>query len=268
MYYIIQKNLFREEGYDKLIKTLDRFNISYELINVSNDKETLDFNTDREDVFIFGSLKLARLSKQYNWFPGTLITKNHDYDVYSKHYKENLLNYDSRIVKFGNDFEWISDKHFIRPTLDSKVFTGRVFTYEEWTNFKNNLLPKTTITNETLLQVATVKNITQEIRFWIIDGKIVTQSTYRRGTYIAYDDIVDNDAIEYVKQMIKIFQLAKAFTIDICLSEYRWKIVECGSIACAGFYDADMQKIIMSLEEAYNLKIHVDGIDGDIYKYW
>ena len=269
MYYIIQNNLFREEGHEKLINCLDKFKIDYEVVNVLPNSEEIGFKTKRKDVFVFGSLKLARLSKKYNWNPGALITENHNYEVYSQHYKDNLLNYDSRIVNYGDDFEWFSNKHFIRPCLDSKVFTGKVFSKEDWNIFKQNALnSKTSLTNETKLQISIPKNITQEVRCWVVDGKIVTQSTYRRGTLLVYDEIVDIDAIEFARNMVDIFQLSKTFTIDVCLTDNNWKIVECGSTACAGFYSADMQKIIMSLEDTYNPKKWFNGIDGDIYKSW
>ena len=254
MYYIIQENLFREEGHEKLLRCLDKFGIEYELVNVRPFIEEVEFKTDRKDVFVFGSLKLARLSKKYGWNPGALVTENHDYEVYSKYYKENLLNYDSRIVKFGEDFEWKYDRHFIRPCLDSKVFTGKVFNKEEWPDFKKRALDPgmvTTLTEDTLIQVAVPKCITQEVRCWVVDGKIVTQSTYRRGSFLVYDNVVDQDAIDFAQKMVDIFQLAKVFVIDVCLTPDGWKIVECGSVSCAGFYDADMQKIVMALEESF-----------------
>jgi len=271
MYYIVQENLFREEGHAKLINCLEKFDLPYELVNtrpfikegdeielsdgtIKKIYEEVEFETDRKDVFVFGSLKLARLSKKYGWNPGALITENHDYEVYSKQYKENLLNYDSKIVKFNDDFEWKYDQYFIRPTLDSKVFTGKVFGKDEWLEFRERKLTDghvTTLTENTLIQVATPKNITQEVRCWVIDGKIVTQSTYRRGSFLVYDNIVDTDAIEFAQKMVDIFQLAKTFIIDVCLTENGWKIVECGSTSCAGFYDADMQKIVMGIEDSY-----------------
>lgn len=88
----------------------------------------------------------------------------------------------------------------------------------------------------------------------MVDGKIITASTYRRGSFKYYSDVVDADAIEFAQKMVDIFQLAKCFVIDVCLSGGEWKIVECGSISCAGFYAADMQKLIMSIEDAYNTK--------------
>ena len=84
MYYIVQQNLFREEGHTKLLKCLEKFGINYELVDVLPFYEEIEFETDRKDVFCFGSLKMARLSKKYGWEPGAVITENHDYEVYSK----------------------------------------------------------------------------------------------------------------------------------------------------------------------------------------
>jgi hypothetical protein len=37
---------------------------------------------------------------------------------------------------------------------------------------------KKTVTPDTLIQVARPKSITQEVRNWVVDGKIITSSTY------------------------------------------------------------------------------------------
>ncbi|MFA5722725.1 MAG: ATP-grasp domain-containing protein [Candidatus Pacearchaeota archaeon] len=178
------------------------------------------------------------------------------------------MNYDSRICKLGDDFVWESPEHFIRPCLDSKIFTGSVFNKEEWEAKKKVIFSKgyvTSATPDTLIQIANTKVITQEVRVWVVDGKIVTQSTYRRGSFKYYDNIVDTDALEFAQRMIDIFQLSKSFVIDVCLTSSGWKIVECGSISCAGFYDADMQRIVFALEDAYNPKESNPSLDEDEY---
>lgn len=254
MYYIVQENLFREEGHAKLINGLEKFGLEYELVKVLPFIEEVEFKTNRKDVFVFGSLKLARLSKKYGWKPGALVTENHDYNVYSKHYKNNLLNYDSRVVEFGSDFEWEYEQQFIRPCLDSKSFTGKVFEKPDWEEYKNRMLDHpsdTTLRADTLIQVARPKKLTQEVRCWVVNGKVITQSTYRRGTFLVYDNVVDNDAIEFAQRMVDIYQLAETFVIDVGLTPDGWKIIECGSTSCAGFYDADMQKLLVALETMY-----------------
>ena len=49
--------------------------------------------------------------------------------------------------------------------------------------------------------------------------------------------------------MIKLFELNKGFVMDLALTENGWKIIECGCINCAGFYEADMQTLLMAIEE-------------------
>ena len=57
MYYIVQENVFKEENYDNLIMALDRLELPYEVVKVLPFVETIEFKTDRKDVFPFGSLK-------------------------------------------------------------------------------------------------------------------------------------------------------------------------------------------------------------------
>jgi hypothetical protein len=64
--------------------------------------------------------------------------------------------------------------------------------------------------------------------------------------------VVDDEATEFCKKMIKVFQLAGAFVMDICLTDDEWKIIECGCIGSCGFYKSNIPKLLMSLEDYYN----------------
>ena len=257
MYYLIQENTFKEENYNVLAETLNRFNLPYEIIKVRPFLEDFEFKTNRKDIFCFGSVKMSRLAKKYNWFPGSLLNENHDYRVYSKFYKENLLNYDSKIQKFGDNIEL--DIFFARPCEDTKTFTGKVFDQYSWNEFKENFFKSgqiSTLTNETEIQISSVKNITKEFRFWIVDNNVVTGSLYRMGSWITRSEVIDEGALEFCKEMIKIYQLADAFVMDICEiiinNNREYKIIECGCINSAGFYKANMSKLIESIEIKWN----------------
>ena len=95
MYYIVQENVFREHNYNNLVKALDRLQLPYEIVQVLPFVDTIKFKTKRKDVFPFGALKIARVSKQYGWHPGSQMNENHDFMVYKDYYKDNLLNWDS-----------------------------------------------------------------------------------------------------------------------------------------------------------------------------
>lgn len=199
MYYIIQENLFKEEEWNNLIRSLERLQLEYEIVELIPFVDDITFTTNRKDVFVFGALKMARITPKYQWNPGVIMTPNHDFNVYKNYYKDNLLNYDSKIFKFNDEWNWNNEEYFIRPTLDTKVFTGKPFDKEEWIKFREYSLNNghtTTLNEDTLIQVSTVKNIQKEFRFFIVNGKIVTGSLYKNGYFINYSDIIDDDAVD------------------------------------------------------------------------
>jgi hypothetical protein len=135
-------------------------------------------------------------------------------------------------------------------------------------NFRNE-----NFNEDTLIQVSSPKTIFKEIRFWVVDGKVITGSTYRIGRDVQYSrQLVDPAAYEFAQRMVNIFQLADAFVIDVFQKDDGWKIVECGCINSAGFYDSDLTKTLASIEDTFNTdleKIRNSGmIDYPPQNYW
>ncbi len=183
MFYLLQDGLFQDKERYQLIHNLKKLELDYELVKVLPFVEDIKFNTTRTDVFCFGALKMARLAPKYNWNPGVYMTNNHDYLVYSEYYKDNLLNYDSKIFKFGEDFSW-NGHFFVRPTKDTKVFTGAEFDMDTWKQMRNYNLNNghtTLLTKDTEIQVCSIKKIQKEYRFFIVKGCIITGSLYKLG---------------------------------------------------------------------------------------
>lgn len=260
MFYVIQENVFREEGYDALTETLERLGLDWEVVQVKPFVEDLEVGTDRRDVFVFGSLKMIRLAKQFEWEPGVLANANHHFFVYRNHYREHLLNWDSQLRKFGDKLEWCKGvrgpfAHFIRPCADTKEFNGQVFDEDGWREFQQRKLTDghtSSLNSLTPIQVASVKRIQKEYRFWIVGGRVVTGSLYKLGQRHVQSGAVDPAAREFCERMIEVFQLARAFVMDVCMVDDEWKIVECGCINCAGFYKANMGRLLNALEEEFN----------------
>jgi hypothetical protein len=272
MHYIIQENVFREQHYDLLEKTIKKLGLTYTTVRVFpfvdkitnledipdgpfNVDDLPDFEPGTDNVFCFGAIKLARVAALRGWKPGSMMNQNHDFEVYKPHYRENLLNWDSKIQRFADPVEWLyGEKKFFRPTQDTKTFTGKVFSQIEWEDFvfynlNNGHL--TTLNENTTIQVSSVKKIFKEIRFWVVNGKIITGSQYRLGNQTIYDSNYEPEAQEFAQSMVDKFQLAEAFVIDVCLTDSGWKVVECGCINCAGFYKSDLQKMIESVDDYF-----------------
>lgn len=272
MHYIVQENIFRESNYQIILDALDKLKLSYSVVRIfpfvdkicllSNIPES--FNVDElpnyeptsNNVFVFGAVKLGRISNRRGWIPGSMLNENHDFKVYSSYYGKHLLNYDSLVctVRDSLAVQWrAGEEKFIRPCLDSKSFTGKLFTENQWMELAGFYeIDKTEIFNEdTPIQIASPKEIQKEIRLWIVDGKIVTGSQYKLGTLILSEEKYEKEAELFAEEMIKIFQPAKAFVMDVCLSNGDWKMVEINCINASGFYKANAQKLLIALEDCF-----------------
>lgn len=272
MFYVIQENTFNEKNYSKLLDAIRKMDLPFEvvrcyhfidkIVKLSDIPENIDefdldktknFNPKEKNIFVFGTFKLSKIARKRGWKPGSLLNENYDFISYRKLYKENLLNFESKISTVGADINFDGQMKFIRPTEDSKSFNGKLYSESDWEFLKNYNIKnfKSSFNNSTLIQINNPKTIFKEIRFWIVNGKPVTASVYKEGKNVIYKEYFDEEGFEFVKKMLEIHQLSKAFVMDICLTPDGWKIVECGDISSAGYYDADMQKIIMALENTF-----------------
>lgn len=261
MYYIIQENLFREYHYNTLVEYLNRYGLGYETVPFRPFTDELEVKTDRKDVFFFGSVNGAQIAAKKGWNPGCLYNDSHDYEVYAPYY-EQMLNRDGIVIQFGDPIpEHYNYTFFARPTKDTKMFSGGLFTkdsYNEWVEHSKKETQESTgtydyIRTKSNILIAPPKDgIQQEIRCWIVDGKIATMSQYKIGRRVVYQNQDNNPEAEiFVKGLIKKYQPAKAFVLDICLYEDDYHVVEVNCINCSGFYDGDMSKLIQSLEKAF-----------------
>lgn len=241
MYFLLQSNIKGDSDYEKIIQVLEEMGIAYETIELTNDTQTITTQADRADVFVYGSVKLARLAKaNTQWYPGSFYGGNHLFEVYAKHYQGNLLNDQVEIFKLGDTIEWApQETKFIKPYKEAKLFTGKVFTQMKWQDFVADAIanPKTPLlTTQSLVQASQPQTIIKEARLWIVGQQVVAGVYYRFHLDTGFEQEVASDGIEFAKRMINLFNVAEAFVMDICLTYDGWKIVEINCINSAGFY--------------------------------
>lgn len=247
MYYIVQENIFKERNFNVLIDILERHKLSYEIVKWKPFAEDIDFITDRKDVFCFGCVNLTRAATKYGWSPGVYFNEGHDMEVYMSHYEDHMLNSDGIIINLSDPLpSTIPDIFFARPTQDSKLFSGGLFSRKEWEEYATNH-PSAP---DTKILIAEPKyGIQKEIRCWIVDKKVITISLYKlgsKGFQQNYDH--EQEAIDFAQSMVNIYSPSRAFVLDICLHNGQYKVVEINCLNCAGYYDANMSKLIQALE--------------------
>ena len=258
MIYLIQNNTFQERHFDMLIQNLERLGLEYEICKYIPFLHEVEFKTERKDVWCFGAYSMMETNKKYDWYPGCMINKNHDFEVYGKEYGDYMLNSDAQIMEFTDPIpdgdQW--NEFFARPTMDAKIFSGTIFSRDNWNKYvaeasANDAVEH--ITSVTKIMISSLKNIQQEIRCWVVAGKVVTISQYKLGCVVSYKNLDhDQEAWDFAQKMVDMYQPARAFVIDICRTSEGFKIVEINCINGCGFYDMNSQKLLMALEEEFN----------------
>jgi len=148
-------------------------------------------------------------------------------------------------------FSVYEGKFFIRPDSGTKSFTGLIVDSENFIHEINGLLQLTSATLETLVCVASVKEIQSEYRFVICDKQVITQSEYRWDNRLDIRSDYPESCFDLAKEVALLdWQVDLAYTCDICLVNNEPKIVELNGFSSAGMYACDWMKIIPALNNA------------------
>ena len=268
MHWILQNNLFREEGWESMTIALDRFKIPYTLVKVVPFSGELIPEPEPIEgkVICFGSYSMRHAAKKYNWKPGVYDLYDVDFNAQKEHWGKYMLNTDSVVCAFKDAI--LSEPMFVRPANDSKHFSGKVFEVDEFNDWRFGICTLghdygNLLNPETLVQINKPVEIWSEYRYWIVDHKIVTKSRYKLGNRITQSAIVDDRFDWYVDQVLRTtnnlidirlnpipsgWEPARAFCLDVCETPDGIKIVEINTINASGFYAGNIQNLVLALE--------------------
>lgn len=258
MHWILQNNIFNEDAYNTLEETLQRFNIPYSVHKVIPFVGDLlpEPNLTTNNAICMGSYSMRHWARKAGVTPGVFDLEPFNFEVQLAHWGEHMLNAGAVVDRF-EDARFTEEEMFIRPIEDSKVFAGRVMEREDFRSWQKQVCVLkldfgSSLHNDTLVQVCPLKKIYSEHRFWIVNGKIATASTYKQGSRVVYIPNPDEVYHEYVRARIAEWQPHVAFVIDVADTDAGIKIVEINTLNSCGFYACDMQKLVMALEDGFN----------------
>jgi hypothetical protein len=253
MYFLVQSNIYSDPDHGRYFEVLEELGYAYEKIHLERGATEVTVKADRTDVFVYGSVRLARLAKaRTNWQPGSFYGGNHLFEVFAPYYKEHLLNYNVQVFPFDAAIDWQpNEQKFIKPYKDAKIFTGKVFTQTKWEDFVQRSLdaPQTPLLHAgSLVQASKPQRVYKEARLWIVGGQIVDAVYYKFHGDVIYESKVAAEGLDFARRMIALFEVAPAFVLDICLTTEGWKIVEINCINSAGFYPtSDVRSVVRAL---------------------
>jgi len=258
MHWILQSDIFSEAGWQVLLETLRRFDLPHSVHKVVPFVGELvpPPAVGHANVICIGAYSMRHAAQRHGWRPGVFDIGHQDFTRQMRHWGPHMLNAASVVSRF-RDAVFTDDLLFVRPTDDSKYFAGRVFTRAEFTEWQQavcrlQLDTGISLTPDTLIQLAPLLRIHAEYRYWVVKGRIVTRSLYKRGDRVMYSGAVDARLDDFVNQRLAEWLPHESFVIDVCDTPEGTKIVEINTLNAAGFYAADVQRLVLALDQAYS----------------
>lgn len=268
MLWVLQRKAHR---YQELLDTLTKLNIPYvevtpfegrvllghfdaALDNI-NDFQDADID-DTQPIMVCGSTGVTRIADQRGWQPGSFANENFDFPIWRDGFgAENVLNGDAIVGHISDIAGWeaLQAPYFVRPTEDTKSFSGRLMTTEvllDWqTKVKQHLADNTPFQGDLSILISGFKQTVGEYRLFVVNGKIVGSSRYKLGNMVVASSDVPDSILTFGQTMIDRWQPAAAFVLDVCevANNDQYQVVEINNINSSGFYDADIDSVVTAL---------------------
>jgi len=255
--WLIEKDLFEDTEID-LIGTVKRLGYPIKVVKyipMDDDLSWLERMFKPEDcVIYYGSLNLGLKIKKFGWIPGCYGTiEKYSCTNYYPYFGINHINSEYQVMTYGElllkKVELFSKNNviFVRPNSILKEFTGMAVSEYNFDRayalmgFYNDV-----VSSDLPIIVSTVKEIKKEWRFVVIGSTIISGSLYRSGDddKTLHEPCTDHQALEFAKEMAKLYQPDNVWVLDICLSNLGYKVMEIGCFSFAGLYGGDLDVIV------------------------
>jgi len=255
--WIVQNNLGTSGDAEEIAEACKNLGIKYTLVHrIPFSTELPNIPTDESTLF-YGSTRFVNLayeSKKWTpcaYFDPIKFTASHWLPAYG----EMCLNNDS---KFTTLAEFCFEPHnperlfFVRPDKDLKEFQGGVWSFSDLQRWKTGLL-KTDLGDKQLAHIPILVGepwgITREWRLFMVEGKIIEASQYRKGHILNVSSCVPHDVHQYAKTAALTFSPHDVFVLDICESANNLYVLEIGCVNSAGFYTCNIHNIVKTITE-------------------
>lgn len=250
MYWVIQDNLYNEEGHASLLRVLDVMGLPHSTHKIVPFMHTLEPEPvipPGTKIIALGAYTMISIAKERGWDPGTYDLEHwaelHELRPY---WGGRLLNADAWIGRL-RDVPPFTQPHFIRPLRDSKVFSGKVIDWGEFTEWQQDLFGEH-IDDNTQVLVAPRKPIFAEYRTWVVDGQVISASQYKQGRTVLYNSEVPPGILEFAQECVDLGPPLRAYVLDVAATPDGHRIVEINTINAAGWYKGNVGRIVAALE--------------------
>lgn len=261
--WIIQNNLIAENDLKEVQRACTEMGIEFTEVMVlpfSGELPKFSVDDNIENIYYGATSFINNVYHQFNKPKGIFFDEDKfSMENYLNIWGEHMLSSEAKITTFK---EFWKEDHldeslwFVRPDGDNKIFDGDVRSFGTIKTLIENSTKTDNLdfSEDTKIVVGPPYNIEKEWRNYIVDGKVVTSSLYRKNFRLnknRYD--APEEMIKFVEDRCKEYMPHKIFAMDIALCGGDYYIIECGCLNSVGLYHSDIYKIVKSVSE-YVLK--------------
>lgn len=241
MNILLQKNIWNEYGYTRLINSFIDIGANIQEVNVIPFTETFSEEIHIIPDYIFGSNRFTNICRNL----GYPVFKT--FDPIERFYPSELW-----LNSNGYDCKWkdikIDEPKFIKPYTE-KFFTGRIVESQEDLSKVQLATSFISDENEEIVRVSDIVKIEKEIRWFIINGAPITSSFYKiNGNVKHTNNDLFEESLSFVKNVLSYGCIDDAFVLDCGLANDEWKIVELNNINSSGIYECNTDAIVTALK--------------------
>jgi hypothetical protein len=257
--WIIQDKNYADDDRQEIIDACEKRGIPCVEISVIPFSEALpEFPVDDEyeNIYYGSTTMMDRVYSGFNKPVGLFY--NHEtfsMENYLEKWGEHMLSSEAKFMRFEdfrNSDHPADQKFFIRPDADSKSFAGVVVDFGGISEWYDKLTKEDVfgLGPDTKIMAGPAYNIEKEWRNYVVNGKVITSSMYRKNFKLHKDgEDIPQEMIDYVEARCKEYSPHDVIAFDVakCQGEHEYYIIECGCMNSVGFYHCDIDKYVEAL---------------------
>lgn len=252
MRWVLQTNLGSAAELDRLRRAVR--NDGAELVEVRVvpfSDELPDVPDDVPTVFYGAASFVARVHAAKRWTPGVYFDEEgFDLRTWTAALGEDALNHGARVVGVS-DLPALPDADdvavFVRPTRDDKSLAGEVWRVGELRAWAERLRVQDHPLLDADVALCPPRTIEDEWRLFVVDGRVVTGSHYRRGDTLDVRADVPVEVVSFGETIAARYAPSPAFVLDVAHSDGALRVVEYNCLHGAGFYASDVDAVVRAL---------------------
>lgn len=209
-----------------------------------------------KDVIPYGSTKLCKIAEKRGWTGLFFNRETFRTDRWNE-LRTDMLNSDAEVMTVREAMNEFKSRPkdsvwFIRPIEDLKQFNGTVTTGEEIVRWMGSVESGNfSFTEDVLVSIAPPKEILMEWRYFVVDRRVISGSSYRmRGLRLVSREN-DPKVLKEAQRLADGWLPHETCVMDVALTDKGLYIVEFNCLNSSGFYYHDIRQFVEEVNDYF-----------------